>query len=233
MDHTTFTHTYHIFERFYERTQAYIPRDVRVELEEVLEAVQGHEEMVLEDLEDVMIAFGRRVWPYRKAFQDVLRHVEERVGESFLLQRVTPAMRRRYHAFVAAGGTIETLRTGSPAAYFDHDERVVLCEAFVEMEQDVRQFTLQSIKSTEKQFFTEKLQKYTLLLNEIEAQLDVLRAMAEKEAEHPRLREEILAQVRGFEYGFCFLNQETEHAAVCQAVEHFAGRKVEMRVLLG
>lgn len=228
MDHSVFTHTLNIFEQFYRKVREYIPRELREEMEAILADEMNLERMTLEELEDVMIACGRRAWAYRKAYNDVERMLEERVGESFLLQRLTPNMKRAYHSFAAVGGTIKELRSGSPAAYFTSAERVKLCEAFVEMEQDVDRFSLQAIHSTEVKFFTEKLREYTLLLNEIEAQMDVLRAMAEKESEHKQLHDEILAQVRGFEFGFCFLAEETEHAAVCRAVEHFSGRKKEM-----
>ena len=56
--------------------------------------------------------------------------------------------------------------------------------------------------------------------------------MADDEQEHPELAAEIRSQIRAFEYGLCLLGPAHHYEAVCQAEEHFIGRKEEKKMMV-
>lgn len=221
-------HTLDIFERLYNHVREYIPVDLRHDVEAALDQVQHNFSLTTEEVEQTMIAFGKKVWPYRKAFAEFLASYEGQLGEKFFIAKISRTTKKRYTEYTESGGSFRALHQGTPAGFFSSEQRVELCQALIETGAMVKKFTLQAIKSVDQAKFEARVEEFSDILVGIETRLDGLRAMAGNEQEHPRVAEEIRTHVESFEYGLCFLGQEMSYEAVCNAEEHFEGRRKEL-----
>lgn len=229
MEKTSVHHTIDIFERLCDYVLPVVPEKINTDMAHALEHLQNDYSLSVESVEDTMIVFGKAVWPYRKAYAEILYAYEGKIGEKFLLAHLPRTSKKRYQEFVACGGNFRDLHSGAPAKFFSSEDRSALCGVLVNLQQDIRKHTAQAIHSTEQKIFLKKVKEFTSILEKIEKQLDMLRAMADAEQEHPQLAEEIRAHVRGFELGLCFLGPEVSFDDLCRLPEHFTGRKREIK----
>lgn len=223
-------HTLWIFERLRSETPPLVPKEISADMDQALEQIRSNFDLTLEELEGTFIVFGKKLWPYRKAFEEFLDVSEARLGEKFLLAQLSRGLKQRYEAFKTHGGELRDLHTGSPASFFTASERNELCSALVEMNHEIRKHTVQAVLATERRRYEQRVVEFQIILDDIEKRLDTLRRMADDEQEHPELASEIRAQIRAFEYGLCLLGPEHRYEAVCMAEEHYLGRKEEKRM---
>ena len=222
-------HTLYIFERLYDDLPPLVPETVQKDMMSALTQMRHNYSLTLEELEDTVIAFGKKIWPYRKAFDEFFDLFEGELGESFLLGQLSKEFKRRYEEFLVYGGSFRDLHSGGQANFFSPEERGALCVTLVDVGKLIRAHTVQAVLSTEQRRYEERIVEFTGILNDIEKRLGTLRQMAEDEQEHPELAAEIRGQVREFEYGLCLLGAGHSYEAVCSAEEHFIGRKKEKR----
>lgn len=220
-------YTIDIFARLQRDLAPLVPKEVKADMQQAITQMKENYDLTIDELEDTIISFGKKIWPYRKAFEEFLDTHEAAVGEGFLVAGLSREMKQRYRDFKAYGGTLRDLHVGSPATFFSAEERGFLCEALVEMNLNIRRHTTQSVLSVERQKYENKVVEFQIILDDIEKRLDTLRLMAEGEQEHPELAAEIREQIKSFEFGLCLLGPAHQYEAVCNAEEHFVGRKKE------
>lgn len=230
MPETATGHTIDIFERLYAQVRLVIPHDMQDEMSHALDHMHGGASPTLQEAEDTLIVFAKRVWPYRKAFEDIVAVEESHRAEKIFLAKLPLLLKKKYRTFVENGGSLFDIHAGRGLHFFSSDERVELCRLWIGVRQDIRAWAIQSIHSTEKRRFDARVREFADMFARIERELQTLEDMADAEQEHPHLAAEIRAQIKGFEYGLSLLGPEADYVAVCQAADHFAGRKVELRV---
>lgn len=223
-------HTLFIFERLFQTMPPLVPDAIVEDVRAALEQARHNYTLSVIDLEDIVLAFGKKLWPYRKAFDEFYDIYEGELGESFLLSRMSAGLKKRYKEFLVYGGSFRDLHRGRPAEFFAQDERRELCSLLIQTRDDVLKHTRQAVTSTEQRRYEARIIEFHSILEDIEKRLDTLLTMAEDEQEHPELSSEIRAQVKGFEQGLCLLGPHTGHDDVCNAIPHFEGRKEEKKM---
>ena len=223
-------HTIAIFRHLHDFVSLVLPTDMQAEMQHALEHVESDPMLTRDDIEETMIVFGKRVWPYRKALQEYIELYEGTMGEQLLRAALPRAMKKRFDEFLMSGGTLRDLHSGVPAQFFSVEERTMLNHAFVDMHQSLRNHVLQKIKSIDKKLFEEKVQEFQEVFDHLEKELDTIRTMADDNQEHPLIAREMREHVRGFEHGLAMLGPEYEREWVGKASEHFDGRRRELAV---
>lgn len=218
-------YTLFIFEKLFEQMPPLVPKEVQTSMAKALEQAHLNMSLSLDDLEETMIFFGKQLWPYREAYQEFLRIYEGKLGEPFIIQKMSLSLKKKYQAFLLSGGTFRDLHSGAPALFFSSEERGELCELLVNLEKDLRRYTKQAVLSNDRRVYEKKVKEFALILEHIEEQLRQMHELANQEREHPELVAEIKEHIRGFEHGLCLLGPSINYDAVCSAVEHFHGRK--------
>ncbi len=219
-------HTKDIFERLCRHIPPLVPETLQEDLSNALEQVQDNLSLPLDELEQTIIVFGKKLWPYREAFLEFYRVNESHVGEKFLLAKMTPAMKKTYALFKASGGDFQHVHKGGDVLHlFSAEERSILCELFVDLHHDIWDFTKQEVLTKHKDQYIKKINEFHTILANIEEQLTDLRTMADKEQEHPTLAAEIRSHVRGFEQGLSILGPPLDYESLCNAPEYFTERK--------
>lgn len=221
-------HTLDIFKRMYDRLPPLVPEEIKKEMEHALEHLEDDASLGLQEMEDMQVAFGKKIWAYWKAFEEFVNIEEGKIGEKFLLGKLDLDIRKKYKEFKEHGGTYRDLYSGDPATFFNTEERGKLCVALVDVDQEVRDYVRQTVLSTDRKKYEERVVEFQTILDDIEKRLHNLLIMAEDEEEHPQVAEEIRDKVRAFEHGLCLLGPHTQYEAVCGAEEHFIGRRQDL-----
>ncbi len=230
MNHPYTQHTIDIFERMYQKLPPLVPDAVKKEFAHALEHLRDDITITSEDVEDIVISLGKKVWPYWRAFGEFVDMHQGKMGEKFLLGKLPIAVKNKYKEFKVLGGTYYDLRSGSPMNFFADKERHVLMVEIVEVDIHVRKHAIQLVLSTERKKYEDLIIDFEEVLVGIEKRLETLRTMAEDEEEHPRLADEIRDQVRSFEFGLCLLGPNTKHEHVSAAEDFFKERRKEKKV---
>ena len=230
MHHPLIRHTLAIFERMSGNMPPLVPTQIAADMQTALTQMRHNMDLSLEEVEDTMIVFGKHLWPYTRAFNEFVEVEEGKLGEKFLLGKLSPRMKKRLREFFAYGGTFRDLHRGHPAVFFMPEERQELCVALVDVGQEVLAHTRQLVVSSERPAYEQRVVEFETILDDMERRLDTLRQMADNEQEHPELASEIREQIRAFEYGMCLLAPPVSYDAVCNAQEHFEGRKQMQKV---
>ncbi|HBB38289.1 MAG: hypothetical protein UV82_C0003G0078 [Candidatus Magasanikbacteria bacterium GW2011_GWD2_43_18] len=226
----TTQYTKQIFRQLYAFVAPVLPTELEEEMRHALEHIEQDADLTREDIEETMIIFGKRVWPYRKALQEAIGLHEGNVGSKFFRSALSRKMQKKFDEFTSHGGTVHDIHSGAPADFFTTEERIELNHALVNMNTQLTQFAVQSVKGTGHKQFQSSVQEFITLLDNLENQLSDIRVMADDAQEHPMIAREMREHIRGFEYGLVLLGKEYTQEAVEKAQEHFHGRRRELKV---
>lgn len=230
MHHPHTKHTIDIFARMEQNLPPLVPAEVKVEIARALEHLNHNYTVSSTEVDNIVIALGKKVWPYWKAFNEFfVRHIDN-LGEKFLLGKLSPALKQRYHELKEYGATYHDLRLGGPLAFFTGEEREILVPLFIEVDGEIRRHTEQAVLTGERQKYEDLIVNFQNILDDIEKRLVSLRKAAEDEEEHHGLAEEIHAQARAFEFGMCFLGPNTSHHAVLNVDDYFEERRLTKKI---
>lgn len=182
-----------------------------------------------EEIEQVLASFGRLVWPYRKAFEALIRVELAASEDAFLAQHVTGSMREHVVAYKKGGGMLADLHDAvRMRKVVPPEERGQLCmlllDARVQAEANVR-----TQVAGDSAAYDRLVQQYQSVQYDVEEHLFALRRLAERVGEDTEMREHILEAVRTFELGFVYLAQEPNAREICAAVETFRERHEQHR----
>ncbi len=225
--------TISIFRRLVEHLPPLLPDDLSTRMQHALEHLEHDETVTMPEIEDTMITFGYEIWPWNQAYREYLVLAEHSIGEHFLLPRLSPALQEKYLDFKEQGGSLRELHSGRPAQTFAAEERVQLCEALVEMQQDLHRYVRRELVGVGEKKYRERVASFRVVLEKIKIHLQGLRSLADLEQDHPTLAAEIRDKVRSFEYGLCLLGPELSYDAVCQSTDFFVERKKHLNRLRG
>ena len=188
-------------------------------MQHALEHMKNGPQLTREEVETTIIMFGKKIWPYRRAFEEFYEKVEQRRADEFfeahargrdsLLLWFKEWRGQGHHASALFRGTVATW--GSLSS----EERGALCEVCVAVRQDLKHATLVLVTGQEREAYEKRIVEFKVLQEAIEERLAKLRAVADMTQEHPRLATEIRQAVRDFEKGLAFLRPHTTFEEVC------------------
>lgn len=208
-----------LFERLYQDTPPLFPREDREAMQHALEHVKHDANITHEEFETTLIVFGRKLWPYRLAFEEFVAKTEARRADEFFASHVRafPTLEHWFTDWKRGGGHAADLFCGSwnHVGHLAPEERAALCAVLVETKQDVRSATATVVSGPEKESYRKRILELTILSEAIEEKLQNLRCLADDEQEHPQLVAELRQSVRDFEKGMAFLKKHTTFDNVC------------------
>jgi hypothetical protein len=225
-------HTRLLFERLCQNIPPLVPDNIQKDMSNALEQVQENVSLSLEELEDTVVSFGKKLWPYREAFLEFYRIHEGPMGETFLMQKLSPKLKKKYRLFKEMGGTFRDFHDGAIVDMFTSDDRVDLCEILVTVNAELWDYTYQKVLSTDRSQYEDRIKEFQHIFVDIEKKIEALNKMADDEQEHPEFAAEIREHVRGFEQGISLLGPKLGHDALCDP-SHFEGRRREKLLLRG
>jgi hypothetical protein len=171
------------------------------------------------EVEDVTIAFGRLVWPYRKAFDAMVLTALAAFNARDLARKLPEAIRDRYRTYAASGTTLADLHdVRDVSAHFSREEQGMLCDAIVGARRLAEKRVRKAIMEDDAAYRV-LVAQFLEIQHEIEHHLGSLRRLTSRVAEDTEATRSIHEAVREFERGFARLAREPEAHEVCAAVE--------------
>lgn len=219
-------HTLNIFQKMHDMLPPLVPAKVAENLAIALQETQENKDISLEELEDVMIEHGKRMWPYMRAFDDIYKTYESHLGNKLLLQRVSHGMKKKVDVLTQMGGSFHDMLSGSTHDMFDDDERVELTAHLIDLKQDIRKHATQAILSHDKDRYEEKVEHYGKMVEEINELLEDMRQFAHEEA-HERVVEDIHSHARAIDLQFAHLAPRVDIVEVRRLPEYYRGKHAE------
>jgi len=225
--------TIQLFKRLYEQLPPLFPEDIADKMRHVLKHLEQDPSVTLADIEKTMIVFGYEVWPYNEAFREFLSLSEGKMGEHFLLPRLSASAQERFREFKIYGGTWSDLHSGRAAEFFSREDLAELCISLIDTKKDLREYVTREVVGLSREKYLRRVEEFKIVLDNIKDKLEDLRRFADEEQDHPQLANEIRERVRVFEHGLCDLAPSCDYNGVCQSMDFFTGRKKDLNRLRG
>lgn len=224
-------HTLSIFEQTVRSLPPLLPKELLEELVLSLEGVRENTNIEIDELEDLMADWGKRLWPQNQAFANFYKIHEDEFGHKLLLQRLSPVLRDRCENFFEMGGSFKDVYRGAAAHHFDLGEREELLPVLVELKFELEKLARHAVVHNHRQEYLEKVVYFSELLANMEKHLGNLNVLREKEIqEESRLADDIEHFIKGVKHGFAKLGPAVDYEHVSGAYDYFVGRKKERSV---
>lgn len=211
----------------------FFPKHISEQMKSGLEQLENDTRVVPKMVEDMMIKYGYDLWPWNEAYREFMVSVEGRLGEQFLLSRLSKEMANKYLKYQDYGMSWQDLYSGKVAQYFEPEERQFLGFALTQVKKDLIRFTDQEIRSLHKEKYLKKVDDFKNILTDLKLIIDDLYVMADKEEYHPVLVHEIREKARCFEMGLCLLAPAFLPDEANRAIEFFNERRDHLNLLKG
>jgi hypothetical protein len=222
-------YTVQFLERLYFNVPPLVPKDLLMDLKSALDNVVTQNGLPSE-IDDIIIFFGKKLWPYNQAFEELCAKIEKELGTKLFMQKASYPVRVAMAEYEQGGGSLERLFSGADAHVFSAEIRLELHQILVDIRCDIRSFAHQSALSTDKKKYLERVAYFETVLKKIEIELAHLHKLADAESDIPVLADEIRGHARDFELSLVKLGPQFDYEALCNAHEHFVGRKKELLV---
>ncbi len=227
-------HTLTIYETILKRIPPLVPRQVKQDLEIELDRLYRAEDVTLHEVERSMAEHGTKLWPYMRAFEEMVEHHEKTMGDKFFMQKATPSLRKKYMLVCDLGGSFGPVCHGTVLDHFDHDDRQELNELLVDLKHDIRRYAMQAVLTHDRKTYEEKIEYYGKMIEEVNGVLALLRGLAENQPEHHSdLAQDIQSNIKAIEHSISFLGPRIEIEEIRGMPEYFQGKREERKVRWG
>lgn len=180
----------------------------------------------LAELEEAAVAYGVKTWAHREAFGKLLEAYKAVLFEKLLLQKSSRAIKKAYEIFRASGGSWSELYKGGAVGILSSEARVELNHLFVDVKNEIKQFTAQAVASTERERYEMEINNFQILLRDMLAVIEDLATLA-RDADHATVAGEIRQFMKSFYHGLARIEVSISFDSLRRAREHFQGRKKE------
>ncbi len=227
-------HTLTIYETILNRLPPLVPRNVKQNLEVEIDRLFRTESTTLHEVEQSMAEHGMIVWPYMRAFEEMVEHHEKTMGDKFFMQKASPGLRKKYLLVRDLGGEFTHVSRGTLPEHFNHAEKQELNELLVDLKHDIRRYAMQAVLTHDRKTYEEKIEYYGGMIEEINKVLTSLRDLAENQNEHHRdLAQDIQSNIKAIEHSISFLGPRIEIEEIRGMPEYFQGKREERKVRWG
>ncbi|MBI4449742.1 hypothetical protein HY634_01670 [Candidatus Uhrbacteria bacterium] len=181
------------------------------------------------EIEDTIVAYGRVLWPYRKAFDAMVRADLVRNEEQHFVSALSAGLRERFREWRHDGGSLlDLLDQHRVSSRFSATERGALCEALITARHRAEDAVRAAVIADGAEY-QRLIREFQALQHEIEQHIASLRRLAERAADHPDVFQEIIETIRTFERGLAHLAREPEARDVCAAIEAYRERHAYLK----
>lgn len=229
MSNKSIQHTLDIFKQTYNNLPPLVAPNLREEMRQKIEAVLGGAKITLEEVEDFMIFYGKKIWPFVQAFEDIYHLYHEKLSEKIFLQKASKKIAKEYDLMKKTGVRFVDLFSGAVHHFFAHESRVELMELLISLKKDIRQHAAQAVMTHEKENYEAKINKYGQMVKDINTVIEDLHKFANEEV-GTDFASDILDKVRSIEYSFAFLGPKINYREIMDLPDYYIGKKEEKKM---
>ncbi len=204
-----------------EKAPKFFPSGRKLDMKDALEAFANDSSAPREKIEAAIAAFGKEIWPYRKAFWHIHDTDGRHKEDNYIEESLSPELRLKYQEFLKKGFRADDIRHGGEfERYFTPEEKHELVEAKLAAHDKVV-LAIESLCAGEhKEVCGDALERYRVEEQKLAALIVELRALAEKSE---KWQPEILDKVKTFEAGWSGLEREVTTEDVKGEIDYYSG----------
>lgn len=197
------------------------PAEKHAEMEKAYQVMLANLQISQAEIEETMIAFGKEIWPYRKAFWKMHDIYGGKKEGAVVKEKLSPALRSKFAEFVSGGGDLEDFRHGAVLEEtFTPEEKFALGQAELEAHDQV-DVEIETMCQGEKQTeFQGMVKDFQVFRDKLIEKINILKGMAQQS---PKWAGEIEEKARTFEEGFCLLEKSYNIEDIDGAVDYYQG----------
>jgi len=200
--------TLNLFLQMIERAPGIFPSDRKEEMKKKYKEYLNNKKIPCEKVEETVIAFGREIWPYRKAWQEMYEKYGRPKEAEYFEKNLPKELHEKYFSCKVKGGghcLREYRMCGLMETCFSPDEKFFLDETVIATLNKTRQEVDQLVLGEKRNEYQKLLEKWQAIQKEMEAGISQLKKMAETNL---KWRAEILNKVKTIEHGWSIIEQD-------------------------
>lgn len=183
------------------------------------DALVAEPKVLVEEIEEKIRDFGKEIWPYRKAFDDLHDRHGQSKEEALMRDKLDPGTLTKMLEFVRDGGRLEDARHGALLEEsFSAEEKFAIGQALLSAHEVVKEELERQCAGEKKAEFVEVVKYYQEMREKLVNRLDTLRGMGQASS---KWEAEIAGKVRAFEDGFGFLGRDFFLEDINGAIEYY------------
>jgi hypothetical protein len=174
-------------------------------------------------VEKALVDFGREIWPYRKAWQEIYDKYGRAKEAEFFEKHLPEELHHKYFACKVKGGghcLREYRMCGLMETCFNPDEKFFLDETVIKALGQAREAADKIIAGEKKDEYEEALKKWSAEQKKMEEKISELEKMA---AVEPKWRAEIEEKVKTIEQGWSIMEREITLKDIQQIIDFYQG----------
>jgi len=197
-----------------------VPANVKNEAQAMHDQLLADPNAAEKSIGAALVKTGLAEYPYRHAFQDLTRTTRlEKVKES-VLDHVEEETKRKLEEILASGANIEeAVNSKFLENNFSPEERNQIECGLIDAEEHVKE-EMKDLEEKDKTNYGNLVKKYETQREEIQKQINLLRAMASHDK---KWEAEILDKVKTFEEGWSVTEKDPDLDTVKKEIEYWQG----------
>lgn len=197
-----------------------VPVEIIEEAKKRHAELSGNPEVTDGQIRDALVATGKKEFPYRRAYQDMVGKVSgDRLNE-MVVEHVEPNVREKLKKFLDSGVTLEELvKSEMFESQFTGEERYQVQDGILDAEEHIKEETPKAIESRKAEY-EKAVEMWKEKQKKMEEKIDELRALASKDE---KWKEEILDKVHTIEEGWSIAERDPDLYEIEKEIEYWKG----------
>jgi hypothetical protein len=193
----------------------------REEMLKIYETMAANPQTTQAEIEKAIIDFGKEIWPYRKAFQEMYKRYGQAKEESLIRDKLNPELLTKFLEFLRKGGRLEDFRHGAVfEETFTAEEKFILGQANLAVHEQIMEEIENLCQGEKKAEFQELLEEFQELEKRLLEKINILKGLANQ---NPKWALEINERVRAFEEGFSFIEKTYREEDIDGVIDYYRG----------
>ena len=197
------------------------PQERLEEMKKEYEKLEADSAVTQTQIEDMIIRFGKEIWPYQEGLEELYRRHGKAVEEARVKEKLNPQLKTKYEQFLSSGGSLSDFRQGSATElYFTPEEKFELGQAVLDAHATTLHEIASSCRADKQHECEEVIADHKQKLTRIEEKLKILKDLS---ARSEKWRPEIEDKIRTFEESFGYLERTFHESDIDGAIDYYDG----------
>lgn len=197
-----------------------VPAEVKDEGKKILDQLLADPNASEESIHEAMARTGRAEYPHRHAFNELTGATKLEKLKEHVLEHVDDKVKKKLEEILSSGANIEEItRSKMFEDDFTAEEKYQIEDGLMDAEEHVKE-EMKELSEKDLSKYNELVKKYEAEGDEIQKQIDILRAMASHDK---KWEAEILEKVKVFEEGWLVTLPDPKLETIQKEIEYWKG----------
>jgi len=215
--------TLNLFLEMIEKAPVTFPAERKEEMEKKREVFLKDKKIACAKVEEAVVFFGRKIWPYREAWQEIYEKYGRPKEAEYFEKNLPKELHEKYFACKVKGGghcLREYRMCGLMEKCFSPDEKFFLDQTVISTLSKTKEEVDKLVLGEKKEEYQSLFEKWSALQKTMAEKIEELKKMARANL---KWRAEILDKIKTIEHGWSMIEQDITLKDVEQVIDFYAG----------